>query len=279
MSRGDVEQQEIELVIHTIATFRGYDFGQYARASLRRRLQKAMTRCNIARFSELIPRIIHDDEFFSDLLLDLSVTVTEMFRDAHFYRAFRERVVPTLRTYPLIKLWHAGCATGEEPYSMAIVLHEEGLLDRAQIYATDINDRSLTLAQRGLYRLADMEAYAEGYARAGGQGALSDHYRAMYASAMMAEPLRERILFSNHNLVSDAAFGEMHAVICRNVLIYFERPLQDRALALFRDTLVHRGFLCLGDKETTRLSEVKDDFDLVAEPKIYRRRATLGGAP
>ena len=215
---------------------------------------------------------MHDEVYSGDMLQQLSVTVTEMFRDAHFYRAFATDVIPKLRTYPLLKIWHAGCATGEEPYSMAIMLHEAGLLEHTQIYATDINGKSLTLAERGIYNVADMNDYSRNYLDAGGKTQLSDYYHRKYESAILADFLRKKVLFSDHNLVTDDVFGEMHVVICRNVLIYFDRALQDRALNLFGNSLVNRGFLCLGDKETTNFSAVKEDFETYAnKARIYRK--------
>ncbi len=276
MKPGEVEQRELEVLLEAIKQRHGYDFHNYARPSLRRRFLQRKSLCGVAHLSDLIPKVFHDEDFVSDLLQDLSITVTEMFRDPHFYREFREEVIPTLATYPFIKIWHAGCATGQEAYSVAIFLHEAGLLERTQIYASDFNNRSLETAKRGIYSLESMESYAASYAEAGGQGEFKDYYRAQRGAAKLDPFLGQRITFANHNLASDGVFGEMHVILCRNVLIYFDRTLQDRVLSRFRDSLVHRGFLCLGDKESVEFSEVSDAFEaVVPDARIFRRRSPV----
>ncbi len=269
-SNRTTEAFEMDLVLRAICK-RGYDFSNCARDTLRRRLKRSLITSRLTNLSELIPRILHDEGFLEEMLLELSVTVTEMFRDPHHCRAFREQVVPALHDYAHLKIWHAGCATGEEVYSMAIVLHEEGLLGRAQIYATDINERSLAIAQRGVMPLESMELYARNYRDSGGTKSLKEYFRGKYDSALMSSFLRDRILFSNHNLVSDGVFGEMNVVVCRNVLIYFDQKLQCRVLNLFKDSLAPRGFMCLGKSESVRAMSETNHFEKVAaDRQIYR---------
>jgi len=201
--------------------------------------------------------------------------VTEMFRDPFFYLSFRENVVPLLKTWPHFKVWHAGCATGEEVYSLAIVLKEEGLLERATLYATDFNDRSLSIAKEGIYDLDSLRKATESYQLAGGKKSFSLYYHAQYDAAAMDAELKKRLTFSNHNLASDHVFGDMQLILCRNVLIYFNRELQNRALGLFTESLVHGGFLCLGSKEELQFSSVRDEYvKLDPKAKIYKRTAT-----
>lgn len=271
MNPSDVERIEVDLVLDAIARRYGYDFRNYARASLRRRLRHRLSECGGSRLSELIPRLLHDPDCFAALLGDLSITVTEMFRDPPFYRALREHVVPVLRTYPFIKIWHPGCATGEEIYSMKILLHEEGLGNRLLIYATDFNTGSLERAREAIFPADRMAAYAANYARAGGKAKLSDYYTERFGSVKLRQWLLENVTFARHNLVADGVFGEMNVIVCRNVLIYFDRTLQDRVLNLFLDSLCHRGFLCLGSRETLEFSSVRDRFQPVAgRERIYR---------
>lgn len=274
VSPSEIESIEIDLLIETIRRRHGYDFAHYAQASLRRRLNHRMAISGVTTLSDLIPKVLHDESFFDKLLRDLSITVTEMFRDPHFFRAFRSIVIPVLRTYPFLKIWHAGCATGEEAYSVAIVLHEEGLLERSRVYATDFNDKSLELAKRGTYSRKDVEKFSKNYHDSGGTKALTDYYRAQYESAKFHDFLGDKITFANHNLVADGVFGEMHLIVCRNVLIYFDRDLQSRVLNLFRDSLVHQGILCLGDKESADCSDTATVFDpLDKKARVFRLRS------
>lgn len=276
MNEKEIRDIEIDLLLEAIFRRRGYDFRHYARASLRRRVAALMIRIKVDHVSQIIPLILHDDAVFSEFLRDMSITVTEMFRDPDFYAAVREKVIPHLRTYPLVKIWHAGCATGEEVYSMAILLKEEGLYDRAQIYATDFNNESLDKAKEGIYPLHKMKSFSANYSKTNPKGSLSDWYHAKYSLGRMSDALRERITFANHNLVTDGVFGEMNVIICRNVLIYFEKLLQNRVLSLFRDSLCHRGFLCLGTKESLQFSEVVDEFEEVAKrERVFRKRGIL----
>ncbi|MCG8418074.1 MAG: protein-glutamate O-methyltransferase CheR [Proteobacteria bacterium] len=238
----DCEPLEVELVLDGIYRRYGCDFRSYARSLVTRRLRERAAADGLHHVSDLLPRLLHDRNCLARLLLDLSITVTHMFRQVHAFAALRTVIVPHLQTYPFFKVWHAGCATGEEAYSTAIVLHEEGVLDRARIYATDFNANALRTAQPGIYSLKAMHACEEDYRRSGGKRRLADYYRAKYKSARLHPLLRERITFANHNLVTDGVFGEMQLVMCRNVLTYFNSTLQDHVLTLFRDSLSLRGF-------------------------------------
>ncbi|MEA3005133.1 MAG: chemotaxis protein methyltransferase CheR [Acidobacteriaceae bacterium] len=238
----DCEEVEIEMLLHGIRTRYGYDFAHYSRASLRRRLERALAQTRLTHFSELLDRLFHDERCFDEFLKIMSISVTEMFRDPEFYQAVRKHVVPLLKTYPFIKIWHPGCATGEEAYSMALLLHEEGFLDRARIYATDFNKHSLDTASKGVYSARQMAAYADNYRLAGGKGHFPDYYSHGYELAKFKDFLKERITFSYHNLVTDGVFGEMNIICCRNVLIYFDKTLQDQVLRKFSESLRHGGF-------------------------------------
>lgn len=276
-----IQEMEINFLVEAIYQRYGYDFRHYARASLRRRIRHRMEVSNLNHASELIPKILYDEDFFNLFLQDMSVTVTEMFRDPEFFNTFRKEVIPHLKTYPRIKIWHAGCATGEEVYSMAILLEEEGLLERSQIYATDYNNQSLKTAKEGIYSVKDLHEYEESYQQSGGHSTLSNFYLARYNSGKMQDKLQEHITFSNHNLCVDASFGEMQAVICRNVLIYFDKELQDKVLKLFDDSICSQGFLCLGTKESSDYYSNKHNYtSLSARQKIYRKKdyAQLGVA-
>ncbi|MGC2399581.1 MAG: protein-glutamate O-methyltransferase CheR [Acidobacteriaceae bacterium] len=268
----DCEEVEIDTLLHGIRSRYGYDFAHYSRASLKRRLQRALTHTRLTRFSELLDRLFHDDKSFDEFLKIMSISVTAMFRDPEFYQAFRKQVVPLLKTYPFIKIWHAGCATGEEVYSMALLLHEEGFLDRARIYATDFNKHSLDAAANGVYPAKQMEVYAANYRLAGGKSHLSDYYSDGYELAKVKDFLKERITFSYHNLVTDGVFGEMNMICCRNVLIYFDRTLQDQVLAKLSESLRHSGFLCLGNRESLNFTIVRPVFVAVDKAqRIYQK--------
>lgn len=272
----DNEQLEISLLLEAIYQKYGYDFREYASAHTRRRLEHRMKLEQMVNFSELIHKAIWEESFFNQLLLDLSINVTEMFRDPWFYKRVRELVLPHLQTYPFIKIWHAGCSAGQEVYSMCILLEEEGMKKRSQLYATDFNDLILAKAKDGIYPMDLVREYSTNYLQAGGKFSLSDYYTAEYNSVMMQSSLKEQVLFTSHNLATDGAFGEMNLIFCRNVLIYFNRELQNRVLKLFSDSLCPGGFLCLGSKENLKFSEVADQFEVVAEKeKIYRKRRVL----
>ncbi|CAB3709472.1 CheR family methyltransferase [Achromobacter kerstersii] len=267
----DIEQR---LLLDAIYHQYHYDFRAYAQASLKRRLQSALTQFSCKTLSQLQDRVLHEPAVFTGLLQYLTVQVSDMFRDPSYFLALRNEVVPILRTYPSIKVWVAGCSTGEEVYSLAILLHEEGLLDRTLIYATDINPHALRAAEQGVFDLDRVAAFTENHARAGGRSSLSDYYTARYGRVVFDKALREHMVFSDHSLATDSVFAEVHLISCRNVLIYFERDLQNRALGLFHDALVHRGFLGLGSKESLRFSAQAEHFDdFVLEDRVYRKKA------
>ena len=268
----DLERIEIELLLEGIYRHYGFDFRSYAFASIRRRLWKRIEAEGLPTVSALQARILHDSQMMERLLLDLSINVTAMFRDPGFYRAFREHVVPLLRTYPFIRIWHAGCATGEEVYSMAILLQEEGLYERCRIYATDINEVVLQKAKEGIFPLDRMQEYTENYIAAGGKRAFSDYYLAKYGGALFDDALTRNVVFSLHNLVTDRSFAEFNVILCRNVLIYFDKSLQARVHGLFYDSLAMFGVLALGSKESLRFSPFEDSYDQINGPeKIYRK--------
>lgn len=273
MDHDKIEIIEIDLLLEAVFRRYGYDFRSYARASMERRIRQFLSGTECSSVAELIPRVLHDEDFFSRLVRYFSISVTEMYRDPLVYRAIREKVVPLLRTWPHVKIWHAGCATGEEVYSLAILLKEEGIYQRATIYATDLNDKVLAQAREGVYSLDRIREATQNYQQAGGRASFSEYYHSRYDAAALDSSLRERITFANHNLAVDGAFGEMHLVFCRNVLIYFNRELQNRALGLFTESLVHGGFLCLGTKEDLRFSAVNDLYEVVdGKAKIYKKK-------
>jgi len=267
----DIEQR---LLIEAIYQRYHYDFRSYARASLKRRLLAAQTHFQCKTLSQLQDRVLHEPDVFAGMLDYLTVQVSDMFRDPEYFRALRERVLPLLRTYPSLKVWVAGCSAGEEAYSIAILLPEAGLLERTLVYATDINPQALQAAASGVFDAARVPAFTQNHAASGATTSLSDYYTAAYGRAVFHKSLRERMVFSDHSLATDHVFAEVQLVSCRNVLIYFERDLQDRALGLFHDALCHRGFLGLGSKESLRFSGRSGDFDDFApEQRIYRKAA------
>jgi len=264
---------ELQLLIDAIYLRYHYDFRDYARASLKRRALAAMARFSCATLSQLQDKVMHDPAVLPVLLDYLTVPVSEMFRDPGYFRALRESVVPVLRTYPSLKVWVAGCSTGEEVYSLAILLREEGLLSRTLIYATDINPQTLLKAQAGIYDMDRVAGFTENHRSSGARTSLSDYYTAAYGNVVLDKSLRQHIVFSDHSLASDSVFAEVQLVSCRNVLIYFNRGLQDRALGLFRDALCRKGFLGIGSKESLRFSTCADAFqELSREERIYRRK-------
>jgi chemotaxis protein methyltransferase CheR len=268
----ELERVEIELLLEGVFRHYGFDFRSYAYASIRRRLWKRIETEGLTSISELQARVLHDSASMERLLLDLSVSVTAMFRDPGFYDVFRREVVPLLRTYPFIRIWHAGCSTGEEVYSTAIVLEEEGLLDRTRVYATDINDAVLQQAKAGIFPLNRMQEYTENYIRAGGKRSFSEYYTAKYDGALFSPSLTRNAVFSQHNLVTDRSFSEFNVIFCRNVLIYFDRSLQNRVHALFYDSLAMFGILALGSKESLRFSNYESCFEkLHVREKLYRK--------
>jgi chemotaxis protein methyltransferase CheR len=263
---------ELRLLTEAIYLKYSYDFRNYSGASQKRRVLHALTQLDCQTISELQARILHDPNAFMQLLQYLTIPVSEMFRDPEYFLALRQQVVPFLKTYPSLKIWIAGCSTGEEIYSMAIMLKEEGLLERSIIYATDINPISLEKAKKGVFALDRMKAYTVNYQKAGGKSSFSDYYTAAYDSALFDRSLCENVSFADHSLATDSVFSETHLVCCRNVLIYFNRKLQDRAFSLFHESLCHRGFLGLGSKESIDFSVHASRFDpLNKSQRIYRK--------
>ena len=268
----ELERIEIELLLEGVYRHYGFDFRSYAYASIRRRLWRRIEAEGLKTVSALQDRLLHEPAMMERVLLDLSINVTAMFRDPTFYLAFRQKVVPLLRTYPFIRIWHAGCSTGEEVYSMAILLEEEGLYERARIYATDINEVVVHRARAGIFPLERMQEYTENYIRAGGTRSFSEYYTAKYDGALFSPSLQRNVVFSQHNLVTDRSFAEFNVILCRNVLIYFDRELQRRVHGLFHESLVHLGILCLGSKETLRLSQFESAYEELSAPdRIYRK--------
>lgn len=266
------EEIELDLLLEAIWRHYHYDFRGYSRGSLHRRMARAQQRHGFDSLSQLQHRLLRDPALFADLMGFLTIQVSEMFRDPAYFRALREQVVPHLRTYPSLKVWIAGCANGEEFYSLAILFREEGLEDRTIFYCTDISPAALEKAQAGIYDLDRIQQFTENHRQSGGTRSLSDYYTAAYGAAVFDKTLRKRAVFAEHNLASDQVFAEVQLVSSRNVLIYFDRDLQDRALGLFGESLVRGGFLGLGSKETLRFSRHSDGFaDFDEGEKIYRR--------
>jgi chemotaxis protein methyltransferase CheR len=268
----DLENIEIQLLLDAIYKQYGFDFRDYAHASLKRRVWKRVMEEKLTSVSGLQEKVLHDNACMERFLLDLSINVTAMFRDPSFFLALREKVVPLLRTYPFIRIWDAGCSSGEEVYSLAILLQEEGIYERCRIYATDMNELVLARAREGIFPLSTMQENTANYLAAGGKGSFSEYYTARYDSAIFRPSLRENIVFAQHNLASDASFNEFNLILCRNVLIYFSNVLQDRVFTLFRESLEMFGVLGLGKKESMRYSAMESNFEEVdGAEKIYRR--------
>jgi len=268
----EIEEIEIDLLLEAVLRRYGYDFRGYARTSVRRRIRQFLHESGMSTISNLIPRLLREESFFEAFLTSLSITVTEMFRDPEVYRNIREKLVPYLKTYPFIKVWHAGCSTGEEAYSIAILLKEEGIYEKATIFATDFNDLALEKAKEGIYTLDKAQEYISNYHKSGGIRPFSDYCHAMYGSIVMDKGLKKRITFANHNLVCDGVFGEMNLILCRNVLIYFAKSLQQRVLGLFDESLAHGGFLCLGNKETLQFSDLYGRYRVIDQGcRIYQK--------
>lgn len=267
-----VEDIEVGLLLEGVYRQYGYDFRDYAMSSLRRRVRHVVSEEGLTTVSGLQEKVLHDPRCLQRFLLALSVNVTSMFRDPAFYKALRERVVPLLRTYPKVRIWHAGCSTGEEAYSFAIVLEEEGIYDRCQIYATDMNESVLKVAAAGEVPLRGMRENTANYIRSGGRRPFASFYAAVEDRAVLHPSLRRNIVFAQHNLVSDRSFNEFNVVFCRNVLIYFNRHLQDRVHRLFYQSLIRFGFLALGAKETVQFSAHQAAYEDLGE-RIYRKVA------
>jgi len=269
----DIVNIEIELFLEALYQKYGYDFRNYGRAHIKRRLLHRMKLSKMESISSMQHELLYDQDFFNLILKDFSINVTEMFRDPLFYKLLREEIIPILKTYPFIKIWHAGCSSGEEVYSMAILLKEEGLYDRAQIYATDFNTNILRKAKEGIYPINKIKEFTQNYQRSGGTKSFSDYYMAKYESVIFDNDLKKNIVFAEHNLVSDNSFAEVHLLICRNVLIYFNKDLQNQVIRLLTSSILPGGFLCLGTKETIRFSKNNDCYSVVSEnEKIFKKK-------
>lgn len=263
---------QIEVILSDLIEHYGYDFTNYSAASLKRRIQRLLSMDKVVSFAEFRHRLIHDGEYFKRFVEQITVNVTEMFRDAGFYRTLREEVIPELATKPLIRIWHAGCSTGEEVYSMAILLKEANLLQKSLLYATDINPAVLEKVRLGMFPINQMKQYSENYIQSGGRNDFSKYYIAQYETAKFDESFKDRIILATHNLVSDTSFNEFQLILCRNVMIYFDKDLQDRALDLFDNSLEKLGFLALGSKETLKFSSITARYkQLEGKEKIWRK--------
>jgi len=265
-------EQEVEALIEEIHTQYGYDFRGYARASVYRRIKRFLGQKHLQDIDALREKLFSDSFFFESFLQEVTVNVTEMFRDPTFFLSLRENVLPILSTYPYIKIWDAGCSTGEELFSLAILLEEEGLLGRTKIYATDINQKVLRQAKEGIFPASQMAAYTSAYYAAGGKREFSSYYTSNYGSVKFCNKLVQNVVFYPHNLATDTSFNEFHLVVCRNVLIYFNRQLQERVLRLFDESLVSLGYLALGKKETLAMSGIHGNYNTVDRAnRIYRK--------
>jgi chemotaxis protein methyltransferase CheR len=267
-----LEDIEIALLLEGLYRFYGFDFRDYSPASLKRRIVERMRSEKIETVSAYQDRVLHDAACMERLLLGLSVHVTSMFRDPSFYLTFRRKVVPALKTYPTVRVWHAGCSTGEEVYSMAILLQEEGLYRKCVIYATDISREVLRRAREGIFPLASMQEYTTNYVKAGGKHEFSDYYTADYDNVIFQPALKTNVVFAEHNLATDGSFNEFHVILCRNVMIYFNRALQDRVHELIYGSLSPFGVLGLGNKETLKTTPRESFYEkLDARDKLYRK--------
>jgi chemotaxis protein methyltransferase CheR len=269
----DLLNIEIKLLLESIFLRYGYDFRNYSKAHIKRRILHRLETSSLSSVSHLQDRVLRDRDFFIEFLDDLSINVTEMFRDPAFYKALREKIIPKLKTYTYSKIWHAGCSTGEEVYSLAILLQEEGLLDRCQVYATDFSRKVLEIAKEGVYQKTEIEQYEKNYQHSGGKKKLSDYYKSRYGSVIFDKELSGKIVFADHNLVTDKVFADMNLILCRNVLIYFEKGLQDNVIDLLYESLVPSGVLCLGTKESIKFSRQEHAFEVIDEKqKIFKKK-------
>lgn len=272
-SNTDLFNIELQLLLEAIFLRYGYDFRNYSKAHIKRRVLHRLGTSQLSTVTQLLDKVLRDRVFFREFLDDLSINVTEMFRDPEFYKSLRENIIPKLQTYAYFKIWHAGCSTGEEAYSLAILLKEEGLLDRCQVYATDFNQKVLEIAKEGVYHKDDIEQYERNYLLSGGINKLSDYYKTMYGSVMFNKELSSRIVFADHNLVTDSVFADVHLILCRNVMIYFEKNLQENVLNLFYESLVPSGILCLGTKESIKFTRFEKLFETIDEKqKIFKKK-------
>jgi chemotaxis protein methyltransferase CheR len=268
-----ITPEELDELITAIRRHYGYDFTDYSRASFQRQVLRCMTKVAVPTSTDMIEKLLRDKPFFDWFLESVTVNVTEMFRDPGFYSDLRTRIIPALASYPIIKIWHAGCSTGEEVYSMAILLQEAGLLNRTRIYATDINPANLDKARQGIIPLQAMKEYTANYMQSGGTNQFSAYYTARYNHAIIHKELRQNIVFLQHNLVTDQVFNEFHLICCRNVLIYFNRDLQNRVFRLFTDSLAPLGYLALGLKESLLMTDIRAAFETIgSQTKLFRRK-------
>lgn len=268
-----VSETEIQLFLEAIFQKYGYDFRRYSDAHIRRRIVNHLATSGFGTVAEMQDKVLSNEGIAGRFLQDLSITVTEMFRDPAFYRAVREKIIPVLKTYSFIKIWHAGCATGEEAYSMAILLKEEGLYERCTIYATDFNQHALNQAKEGIFSNDMIKIYTTNYQRSGGQKAFSDYYTSRYDRVIMDQSLKKNIVWGNHNLVTDYVFAEMNMILCRNVLIYFNSDLQNHVQSLFFNSLINGGILCLGTKESLKFGDFGEKYvELDKEQKIFKKK-------
>lgn len=266
-------ETEISSLLEALHQKYGYDFRQYSEAHIKRRLLNRLSSSRLESISELQDKLMQDKIFASLILQDLSITVTEMFRDPDFYKSIRKNVIPILKTYPFIKVWHAGCATGEEVYSLAILLKEEGLYERTTIYATDFNQQALNQGREGIFSIEKIKKYTINYQAAGGKEPFSDYYMANYDRVIIDQSLKKNIAWANHNLVTDNVFAEVHLILCRNVLIYFNADLQNRVQNLFFESLINGGILCLGSKESLRFCTVSAEYtELDKKQRIFKKK-------
>lgn len=268
---GVISDEQVEILINDVLEHHGYDFTGYSRASLKRRLSRLYSLDKHLSFAEFRYKTLNDDVYFKHFVEGVTVNVTEMFRDPSFYQLLRKQILPNLNTYPFIRIWLAGCSTGEEAYSIAILLKELNLLQKSLIYATDINPTVLEKASNGMFPLSQMKSYSENYIAAGGIKDFSSYYSANYNLAKFDEELKRKMIFSTHNLVSDRSFNEFQLILCRNVLIYFDRPLQFRVLQLFDQSLENLGYLALGTKETIDFSPISATYKKVGTEKVWRK--------
>ncbi len=267
-----ITDEELEIILDDMLKFYGYDFTEYSKASIKRRIHRLMMMDRFPSFAEFRFRVKTDEQYLKRFVEEITVNVTEMFRDPEFYKVIRSEVLPVLATYPLIRIWHAGCSTGEEVFSLAIVLHEAGLLHKSLMYATDLNPDVLNKAASGIFSLVKMKQYSENYIASGGLHDFSEYYTAKYDKAIFDKKLSSKMVFATHNLVSDRSFNEFQLIFCRNVLIYFEKNLQDKVFDLFDNSLENLGFLALGAKETLRFTPIAKKYKQLGREKIWRKQ-------
>jgi len=266
-----VTEHELDILINEVFEAYGYDFGGYSRASFKRRIDRLINMDGLKDFATLLSRVLSDADYFNRMVEEITVNVTEMFRDPLFYKVLREEILPIIGTKPFIRIWHAGCSTGEEVYSMAILLREANLLHKSLLYATDINPAVLETARNGVFPLRMMKEYSENYRTSGGNKDFSSYFTANYGHAKFDQTLSEKMVFSQHNLVSDRSFNEFDLILCRNVMIYFDKDLQDTALVLFDESLAKLGFLALGTKESIKFSAIQNRYKQHNKDKIWRK--------